>query len=120
MEYNLIVFVILVGFSAFFSAVEIAFFSLTPGKVRAMVRKKLPYARRVERLKRNPQRLLVTVLVGNNIVNILASLSWIGVLIWICIGVLWVVPLAAGIFEIIEILGKERTIQRINDVIAGK
>src|SRR3989338_4504758 len=73
MEYNLIVFVILVGFSAFFSAVEIAYFSLTPGKVRAMVRKKLPYARRVARLKRPPQRLLVTVLVGNNIVNITAA-----------------------------------------------
>lgn len=38
---------------------------------------------------------------ASGIVNILASLSWIGVLIWICIGVLWVVPLAAGIFEII-------------------
>ncbi|PIR83726.1 hypothetical protein COU18_03565 [Candidatus Kaiserbacteria bacterium CG10_big_fil_rev_8_21_14_0_10_51_14] len=73
MDTNYILFFILVGFSAFFSAVEIAYFSISPGKVRAMVRKKLLYARRVERLKKNPQKLLVTVLIGNNIVNISAA-----------------------------------------------
>ena len=73
MELHIAIFALLVGFSAFFSMVEIAYFSISAGKVRAMVRKKLPYARRVERLKKNPQRLLVTILIGNNVVNISAA-----------------------------------------------
>lgn len=73
METNIILFFVLVAFSAFFSAVEIAYFSITAGKVRAMVRKKLSGARRVEHLKRNPEKLLVTILIGNNLVNISAA-----------------------------------------------
>jgi hypothetical protein len=33
--------------------------------------------------------------------TILASLGWIGGLIWVCVGALWVLPLAAGVFEIL-------------------
>ena len=33
--------------------------------------------------------------------TILASLGWIGGLIWVCVGALWVLPLAMGVFEII-------------------
>jgi Mg2+/Co2+ transporter CorB len=73
MELTIILFVILVGFSAFFSMVEIAYFSISAGKVRSMVRKKLRYARRVERLKRDPEKLLITILVGNNLVNVSAA-----------------------------------------------
>lgn len=73
MELNIIIFVVLVGISAFFSAVEIAYFSISAGKVRAMVRKKLSGARRVEYLKKNPEKLLVTILIGNNLVNISAA-----------------------------------------------
>jgi len=73
MELNLALFVVLVGFSGFFSAVEIAYFSLSAGKVRSMVRRKLRGSRRVEMLKAAPERLLVTILIGNNIVNISAA-----------------------------------------------
>ncbi|MDO8581793.1 MAG: hemolysin family protein, partial [bacterium] len=66
-------FLILLALSAFFSAVEIAFFSLSPGKVRSMVRRGVSGATIVERLRKNPQRLLVTVLLGNNLVNIFAA-----------------------------------------------
>ncbi|MBN1334468.1 MAG: hypothetical protein JXB39_00750 [Deltaproteobacteria bacterium] len=33
--------------------------------------------------------------------TILASLGWIGGLIWVCVGALWVFPLAMGIFEVV-------------------
>lgn len=68
-----VLFLVLLAFSAFFSAVEIAFFSLSPGKVRSMVRHAIAGATIVERLRKNPQRLLVTVLIGNNFINIFAA-----------------------------------------------
>lgn len=63
----LIVFIIL---SAFFSAAEVAFVSLSHAKIETMVAKKLPKSLLIQRLKKNPRRLLVTILIGNNIVNI--------------------------------------------------
>ncbi len=33
--------------------------------------------------------------------TILASLGWIGGLVWVCVGVLWVAPLALGVFEVV-------------------
>lgn len=38
-----------------------------------MVRRNMRYARRVERLKKNPERLLITILIGNNLVNVSAA-----------------------------------------------
>jgi len=35
------------------------------------------------------------------ILTLLASLGWILGLIWICVGVFWILPLVAAIFEII-------------------
>jgi CBS domain containing-hemolysin-like protein len=68
--------VVLVVLSGFFSSSEIALFSLPDHKVDAMVAANLPNAKRVQRLKSDPHRLLVTILVGNNVVNIaMASIS---------------------------------------------
>ncbi len=50
-----------------------AFFSLSQIKIRKMVACKEKNAKLVAKLKSNPQRLLVTVLVGNNFVNIAAA-----------------------------------------------
>ena len=65
--------VILIVLSAFFSGVEIALFSLSRLRVKHLVKKKVRGARMVERLKAKPERLLVTILIGNNVVNIGAS-----------------------------------------------
>lgn len=62
--------VVLIGLSGFFSSAEIAMFSLPDHKVDAMVTEGLPGAKLVEALKDDPHRLLVTILVGNNVVNI--------------------------------------------------
>nr|WP_152422132.1 hemolysin family protein [Natrialba asiatica] len=62
--------VILIGVSAFFSSSEIAMFSLPSHRVDALVEEGLPGADMISHLKSDPHRLLVTILVGNNLVNI--------------------------------------------------
>lgn len=64
---------ILLVLSAFFSSSEIAMFALPPHKVDALVSDGLPGAETLKELKDDPHRLLVTILVGNNIVNIAMS-----------------------------------------------
>jgi CBS domain containing-hemolysin-like protein len=59
--------------SGFFSSSEIAMFSLTPYQVDAMVEEGKRGARAIKSLKSDPHRLLVTILVGNNLVNITMS-----------------------------------------------
>ncbi|WP_408960041.1 hemolysin family protein [Natrinema sp. 74] len=65
--------VVLVGLSAFFSSSEIALFSIPKHRVEGMAEDGIPGAERVKTLKEDPHRLLVTILVGNNIVNIAMS-----------------------------------------------
>lgn len=64
---------VLILLSAFFSGVETALFSLSRLRVKHLVRKKVRGARAVERLKDQPHKLLITILIGNNLVNIGAS-----------------------------------------------
>ncbi|MEF8799789.1 MAG: hemolysin family protein [Halolamina sp.] len=63
----------LILLSGFFSSSEIAMFSLASHRVEALVEDGVPSAEVVQQLKDNPHRLLVTILVGNNIVNIAMS-----------------------------------------------
>jgi CBS domain containing-hemolysin-like protein len=65
--------VLLIGLSAFFSSSEIAFFSLPQHRIESMVEEGIGNAETVKALKADPHRLLVTILVGNNIVNIAMS-----------------------------------------------
>ncbi|SFF81020.1 Hemolysin, contains CBS domains [Halopelagius inordinatus] len=68
-----VVIAVLIGLSAFFSSSEIAMFSLAKHRIDSLVEEELPGAETVQHLKSNPHRLLVTILVGNNIVNIAMS-----------------------------------------------
>ena len=67
-----LILLLLVG-SGFFSSSEIALFSLPSHQIDAMVEQGLRGARAVRSLKEDPHRLLVTILVGNNMVNITMS-----------------------------------------------
>ena len=67
------VIVLLLLLSAFFSSSEIAMFSLPPHRVDSLVADKVPGSATLKKLKDDPHRLLVTILVGNNIVNIAMS-----------------------------------------------
>lgn len=70
---KIIILVVLVLLSGFFSASEMSLFSLSPAAVRAMIKQHKKNAHLVEQLRSRPERLLITILIGNNIVNIAAS-----------------------------------------------
>lgn len=67
---TIIIFVLLLGMSAFFSATETSFFSLSQARVRMMMDQKRFGADVIHRLKSQPRRLLIAILLGNNVVNI--------------------------------------------------
>lgn len=71
--WQLIVLLILIGCSAFFSSSETALMSLSKIKVRHMVEEGVKGAELVSKLVADPGKLLGVILVGNNIVNIGAS-----------------------------------------------
>lgn len=71
--WQLIVLIIFLILSAFFSASETALMSLSKIRIRNMVDENVPGAQKIQKLVENPSKLLGTVLVGNNIVNIGAS-----------------------------------------------
>jgi CBS domain containing-hemolysin-like protein len=62
--------VVLLGASAFFSATEIAIFSLERHRLSELLERTDADARALGRLREDPHRLLVTILVGNNVVNV--------------------------------------------------
>ncbi len=70
---ELIVLLVLIALSAFFSSVETAFSSVTKAKVRAMEEEGLKHARTLSKVLENYDVMLTTILVGNNIVNLSAS-----------------------------------------------
>ena len=60
---------ILLAFSAFFASSESAFLSVQRTRLAHLVSEGVPGARRVAEMIGEPERLLVTILLGNNIVN---------------------------------------------------
>ncbi len=73
---QIIVMVILVLFSAYFSATETAFSSLNKTRIKTLVEKGNKRAKLVLKLSDNYDKLLSAILIGNNIVNIsLASIA---------------------------------------------
>jgi putative hemolysin len=70
--------IVLLVLSGFFSGAEIALFSLGPEKIqalknRARTKKEKLRVARLEALKADSEKLLVTILIGNNVVNVAAS-----------------------------------------------
>ncbi|MBU4456987.1 MAG: hemolysin family protein [Nanoarchaeota archaeon] len=63
----------MVFLSAFFSGSEIAIFSLSKSRLKALVNKNVNGAKILEDLKKEPRKLLITILIGNNLVNIGSS-----------------------------------------------
>ncbi|MEN8189729.1 MAG: CNNM domain-containing protein, partial [Thermodesulfobacteriota bacterium] len=57
--------------SGFFSGAEVALVSLSPAKVKSLAQQNKSGAASVQQLKHQPERLLITILIGNNVVNIL-------------------------------------------------
>ncbi len=70
---NIIILIILLFLSMLFSSSETALTSLSRMRLRTMVDEKVKGATLVDKLMQNQQKLLTTILIGNNIVNIAAS-----------------------------------------------
>ena len=68
-----LLFVICLGLSAFFSSSEIALISLTRTKVRTLLNDGRKGSESLATLKETPNRFLISLLVGNNIVNVAAA-----------------------------------------------
>lgn len=73
MEYYIIALIVLVALSAFFSSAEAAFLSLSDSKVNSLIKDGKRNAQLIKKLKSNPRSFLITVLIGNNLVNIGAA-----------------------------------------------
>ena len=73
MDSDLVLLLVLVVVSGAFSGAEIALTSLSPAKTRTLKNDKRVGAKTVYRLKQKPESLLITILIGNNLVNILAT-----------------------------------------------
>ncbi len=69
----LVMLLALVALSAFFSAAEVAFLSFAMVRRRQLADDNHPGIEAVERLLENPRRFLITILVANNVTNILAA-----------------------------------------------
>ena len=70
---DILLFLICIGLSAFFSGSEVALIAITRAKVRILLNEKRVGAQSLAELKESPDRILITILVGNNIVNISAT-----------------------------------------------
>lgn len=73
MDTNLILLLLLILVSSAFSGAEIAFTSLSLAKVRAIKNDKKFASKAIYQLKSHPESLLITILLGNNLANILAT-----------------------------------------------
>jgi CBS domain containing-hemolysin-like protein len=70
---EIFLFILCVLLSAFFSSSEVALIGITRAKARTLVNEGRPGAIAVAKLKESPEHLLITILIGNTIVNITAA-----------------------------------------------
>ena len=70
---DFITLVLLLALSSIFSGAETALVSLSKGRAEGLAREKRRGARALHSLKSEPQRMLIAILIGNNVVNITAS-----------------------------------------------
>jgi len=73
MYINYLSFIVLIILSSFFSGSETAFMAVNRIKIKDMINKGDHRARKVEKLLEDETKLLTTILIGNNLVNIAAS-----------------------------------------------
>jgi putative hemolysin len=70
---EILLFITCILLSAFFSSAEVALISIHRAKVRTLVNEGRPGSKAIAALKESPEHLLITILIGNNIVNVAAA-----------------------------------------------
>lgn len=101
---QLIVLLLLIMFSAFFSSAETAFSRITRAKLRALEEDGVRHAKTLSKIFEDYDRMITTILIGNNIVNLSASALttvftmriWGNVYISIGTGILTLIVLVFG------------------------
>lgn len=73
LEIQILILVLLIFLSAFFSGIETALISLNMAKVNSLIKQKRKGSQALHRIKQDPSRLIITLLIGNNLVNIGAA-----------------------------------------------
>jgi CBS domain containing-hemolysin-like protein len=71
--FYLLLFIVCILLSAFFSSSEVALISITKARVRTLVNDNKPGSMALATLKENPDHFLITILIGNTIMNIAAA-----------------------------------------------
>ncbi len=64
---------ILILSSAFFSGAEVAFLSVSQVKIRSLIKEGKIGAGALQRLRSKPQKMIITILIGNNVANFSAA-----------------------------------------------
>lgn len=70
---TIIIFIVLFLLSAFFSGSETAFMSIPQHKIDALVKQKKFGSRELKKLKLNNDKLLITILIWNNLINVFTA-----------------------------------------------
>ncbi|HKL43734.1 MAG TPA: hemolysin family protein [Candidatus Absconditabacterales bacterium] len=70
---TILVFILLFFLSAFFSGSETAFMSIPKHKIDAFLKQKKFGAKELSKLKSDNDKLLITILIGNNLVNVFTA-----------------------------------------------
>ncbi len=70
---QLILLLLLLLFSGFFSSAETALFSISQTRARHLAKENIRSHQLIKRMKDDPHKLLTTILIGNNVVNVAAS-----------------------------------------------
>jgi len=73
LTFEIIILSVLIALSGFFSGLEVALVGVTRSKVHQMLSKKLPGANSLHKLKSNPSRMMASVNLGNNLVNVAST-----------------------------------------------
>ena len=73
-QFSLLILIVLLVISAFFSGSEVALFSLDKRQIKELQKDNKITSRYIINLLEYPRRLLITILLGNNFVNVAASI----------------------------------------------
>ena len=73
MSDQIILLVVLILLSGFFSSSETALFSISKARARHLAKEKGGANKLIKKMKEDPHTLLSTILIGNNLVNVGAS-----------------------------------------------
>jgi CBS domain containing-hemolysin-like protein len=70
---SILLLVLLIGLSGFFSSAETSLMLITEHKINIYLKKGFKSAETLKKMKKHSEKYLITILIGNNIVNISAS-----------------------------------------------